>query len=253
MNIITKLAAAAAVVVATVAHAGTTNFNDPDLSDWTTDRYTPAVFQTTIFDGDSRLQQGVRAADNQANRAASFASGFYNYQGMQQDVDVGATAIGIDLFVDSTWNSGTRAGMWGVLNDGLGDLTYPIIEYVVDGENSPGTGGTFTGFRYWDSSFGWTAIAGAFGTDAWYTLGITLTATDVLFSIDGSVVATIGNLGAVQIDKTILNVHNQGLAGDYDVYWDNYSVSVVPLPTAALAGLGMLGAFAGVRTIRRRA
>ncbi len=38
-----------------------------------------------------------------------------------------------------------------------------------------------------------------------------------------------------------------------EIVSESITVNVVPLPTAAWAGLGMLGAFAGIRTIRRRA
>ena len=181
-------------VAGSIANAGTIDFSNPDLSAWTPDRFRPAIFETntTRFAGNAVLKHGVRSADNQAAR--NDLDPFHNnYQGMQIDVDSGANAIGIDIFVDSLWTSGTRAGMWGVMNDGLGNsnsLTFPILEYVVNGDNGDMAGPTFTGFRYWDSSFGWRGLAGTVGTDAWYTLGIELTATDVIFSINGADVAT---------------------------------------------------------------
>lgn len=243
----TKTMITTLLVVGTAANAGTIDFSNSDLSAWTQDRYTPAVFQTATFDGDSRLKQGVRAIDNEAARGGN--DGFHNYQGMKIDVGTpNGSSVGIDIFIDSTWSSGTRAGMWTTMSNG--NLSYPIVEYVVDG--TVGTS-TFTGFRWWQSGIGWTALAfDASSTDTWYTFGIELTATDVNFSINGTQVATTDNLGAHMIDNVILNVHNQGAAGEYDVYWDNFTVNVVPLPTAALAGLGMLAGIAGVRTVRRR-
>lgn len=245
----TKTLTATLFVAGTMANAGTIDFSSSDLSAWSTDRFTPAVFETAMFDGDSRLHQGVRTADTLANRIGGFATGFYNYQGMKIDVGTpNGSSVGIDIFIDSTWDSGTRAGMWTTMSNG--NLSFPIVEYVVDGNVG---GSLFTGFRWWQSGIGWTALAfDASITDAWYTFGIELTDDDVLFSINGTQVATTDNLGAHMIDNVILNVHNEGQAGEYDVYWDNFNINVVPLPAAALAGLGMLAGIAGVRTVRRR-
>lgn len=188
---------------------------------WYTDRYAPAVFENAFFDGDNRLKQGVRSADNQANRPGSFSSGFYNYQGRKIDVGIGVpSTISIDIYVDSTWLSGTRAGLWTTMSNG--NLTFPIIEYCVNGDNGDGNGPTYTGFRYWQSGIGWTATSFEnAATDQWYTLEIELGASDVDFSIDGTPIGTVDSLGADLIDNVILNVHNEGPAGDYDVYWDN--------------------------------
>jgi hypothetical protein len=189
---------------------------------WYTDRYAPAVFESAFFDGDNRLKQGVRAADNQANRPGSFSGGFYNYQGRKIDVNMGGlpATVSIDVYVDSTWASGTRAGIWTTMSNG--NLTFPIIEYCVDGDNDDGNGPTYTGFRYWQSNIGWTATSFENApTDQWYTLEIELNPAFVDFEIDGTNIGTVDNLGAHMIDNIILNVHNEGTAGDYDVYWDN--------------------------------
>lgn len=245
----TKTMIATLFIAGAAANAGTIDFSSPDLSAWTQDRFTPAVFETAMFDGDSRLRQGVRSQDNLANRTGGQNIGFYNYQGMKHDVGTpNGSSVSIDLFVDSTWSSGTRAGLWTTMSNG--NLTFPIVEYVVDGDVG---GSAFTGFRWWQSGIGWTSLAfDASNTDAWYTLGIELTASDILFTINNTQVATTNNLGAHMIDNVILNVHNEGLAGEYDVYWDNFAINVVPVPTAALAGMAMLGGIAGVRTVRRR-
>lgn len=188
---------------------------------WYTDRYAPAVFENAFFDGDNRLKQGVRSADNEANRPGGYSAGFYNYQGRKIDVGIGVpSTISIDIYVDSTWLSGTRAGLWTTMSNG--NLTFPIIEYCVNGDNGDGNGPTYTGFRYWQSGIGWTATSFEnAATDQWYTLEIELGASDVDFSIDGTPIGTVDSLGADMIDNVILNVHNQGVAGDYDVYWDN--------------------------------
>lgn len=213
---------------------------------WYTDRYAPGVFESGVmFNGDTRLHQGIRSGDSQANRPGSFSSDFYNYQGRKFDVNSGInSSVSIDLFVDSTWSSGTRAGMWTTMSNG--NNSFPIIEYVVDGDN--GDAMSYTGFRWWQSGIGWTATSFQNATqDEWYTLDIELTATTVEFSINGTSIGTVGNLGAHMIDNVILNAHNQGIAGEYDVYWDNFNA--VPAP-GALALIG-LGGFTATR--RRRA
>ena len=213
---------------------------------WYTDRYAPGVFDSgVVFDGDTRLHQGIRAADSEANRPGSFSSSFYNYQGRKFDVNSGTnSSVSIDLYVDSSWNSGVRAGMWTSMSNG--NLTFPIIEYVVDGDN--GDAMSYTGFRFWQSGIGWTGTSFENAAqDEWYTLDIELTAATVEFSINGTNIGSVGNLGAHMIDNVILNAHNQGAAGDYDVYWDNFNA--VPTP-GSLALLGMGGMIA---TRRRRA
>ena len=224
---------------------------------WYTDRYAPAVFESAAFGAASdgwALRQGVRSEDAQANRAGGFGSDFYNYQGRKYDLGITPNpiaSVAIDLYVDSTWASGTRAGVWTTMSNG--NLSYPIIEYVVDGDNGDGNGATYTGFRYWQSGFGWTAAGVPAGTDAWSNLQITLDDNLVKFFINGSMIASVDNLGADSIDNIILQAHNQGLAGEYDVYWDNLNAAtIIPLPPAAWAGLGMLGLVAGVRAARRR-
>jgi hypothetical protein len=248
------------------AHAADVNFdfaspvptaNSQTPGAWYTDRYAPAVFESAAFGAASdgfALRQGVRSGDAQANRTGGFAGDFYNYQGRKYDLGIAPTpiaSVAIDLFVDSNWTSGTRAGMWTTMANG--NLTYPIIEYVVDGDLGDGNGASYTGFRFWQSGIGWTAANISTAMDDWSTLQITLDDSMVNFFINGTHIASVDNLGAESISNIILQAHNQGLAGEYDVYWDNLvGAAIVPLPPAAWAGLGMLGTIAGVRAARRR-
>ena len=178
-------------------------------------------------------------ADDEAHRTGGYTGQFYNYQGRKYDLGFAPDPIAsasIDLYVDSGWNAGTRAGMWTTMANG--NLTYPIIEYVVGADMG---GSPFTGFRYWQSNVGWTATSLEDpGTEMWYNLDIRLSANWVQFFINGNLFGTVDNLGAESISNVILQAHNQGVAGEYDVYWDNFSATtaVVPLPSgAALAGL----------------
>lgn len=248
MKIRTALLAAAC---AAAAHAGTVHtFDDPaELADFTKDRYTPAVFEIAHFDGDSRLRHGVRAADNEANRGGtSYSSNFYNYQGMKHGADSTIRSVAIDLFVDSTWAVGTRAGFWTTMSNG--NLSYPIIEYVVGGEVDGDS--NYTGFRWWQSEIGWTAASASYGLDAWSTLEIHLVGDTVHFIVNGDTIGTVDARHADSIDNIILNVHNQGAAGDYDVYWDNLTFSVTAVPVPHAAGLGLLG-LSALAARRRRA
>lgn len=248
-------AVAALTAVAGVAHASQiqTFDTDPVIGSsqapgvWYTDRFAPQVFESASFGGDNRLRMGMRESGQQANRAGGFSSDFYNYQGRKFDTPYNGigTSISADLYVDSGWNDGARAGLWVTANNG--NQTFPIIEYATD-EN-----GLTNGFRYWQSGIGWTDIASNVASDLWYRLEIGLTSTEVTFSItnldDMSVLfsTSVDNQGATAFNNLILQGHNQGRAGEYDIHWDNVTTAI-PLPTGAgLAGLGL-----GLVALRRR-
>lgn len=219
-----------------------------DTDDWYTDRYAPAVFESGVdFGGRTGvLRHGVREADNEQNRPAGFNVPFYNYQGKKYDLNSPEgwfVSTSIDMYVDSSWLPGARAGFWTTMNNG--NLTYPIIEYVVGGT------GEFTGFRWWQSYQGWTDGL-AVAADSWYNLRIERDSQNISFFIDNANIGVVENLGATGLSNVILNVHNQGIAGNYDVHYDNLSMNAVPEPgTIALLGLGLIGV-AGGAYIRRR-
>ena len=234
--------AVAAVAVAGSAMASYTG-------SWVQDRYAPQAFNTV---GNS-ITLGLRSAGFAANRPSSFSSSFYNYQGMKTSPDwtdtTAGSSVSIEMYVDNSWNVGTRAGMWTTMSNG--NLTFPIIEYT-KGTSTGGTvgAGEFTGFRWWQSGIGWTQINAAVSTDRWYRMTIGLTSSLVTFDITdvagGTSIfsSTVGNLGAHKIDNVILNAHNQGVAGEYDVQYRNFAV--IPAPGAAML-LGLTGVFAGRR------
>jgi hypothetical protein len=204
---------------------------------WYTDRYAPAIFEQSFFDGDNRLRVGVRSGDSQANRPGGYGSDFYNYQGRKFDTP--GTGFGsfvsVDLYADTAWQNGTRAGIWATASNG--NLSYPIIEFAVGADNSAyGGSSNFTGLRWWQSGIGWTEALAMSADDAWHNLKIELTPTDVLFYHNDVQFASVGNLGADSFDNIILQAHNQGVAGEYDVYWDNLTYSVIPAPGAVLLG-----------------
>jgi hypothetical protein len=232
--------AVAAVAVAGSASASVT---------WTQDRYAPQVFNTVGND----ITLGLRSAGSAANRPSAFSSTFYNYQGMATSSGFSGaergSSVSIEMRVDAAWNNGARAGFWTTMSNG--NLTYPIIEYV-KGTSTAGAVGEsgFTGFRWWQSGLGWTQINASVGTNAWYRMTIGLGQTNVTFDItdvfSGTSIfsSTVGNQGALKIDNVILNAHNQGIAGEYDVQYRNFVVNAVPAPGAAalLGAAGLVGA-----------
>ena len=259
MSRITRFSIAAVVVAcmlsASIVNADTITFDSAgDTAGWTTDRYAPQIFQSGVSGGGRNgvLQLGLRADGQQANRPSPYNTPFYNYQGKSLALGIEApAAVSVDMFVDSTWSAGSRAGMWATNSNG--NLSFPIIEYVVETTDA-GTGANpYTGFRYWQSNVGWTAVAGTFAEDAWYNLSIELAGGQVLFSLDGTQFAAVSAQGAHRIDNVILQGHNQGIAGEYDVYFDNVHAAPVPLPPAALAGVGLIGLVAAKRRLGARA
>ncbi|MEX2672118.1 MAG: hypothetical protein WD294_08430 [Phycisphaeraceae bacterium] len=232
----------------------TASSQTPDA--WYKDRYAPQVFESEFFDGDDRLKLGLREAGQDGQRGAQ-NGGFYNYQGRKFDTPYNTvdTSVSVDLYVDSGWNDGVRAGLWATAANG--NLTFPILEYATDEEvGEAGSGDRVAnGFRWWQSGEGWTEIESNVDADQWYRLTIGLTGTDVDFNITNLVDNTtvfdgsVANQGASSFDNIILQGHNEGRAGEYDIYWDNV-VTAVPTPMAGLAGLAAFGML-GMRRGRR--
>ncbi len=219
-----------------------------DTAGWYKDRYAPQVFDSGVSGGGRSgvLQLGVRESGQSGNRGGSYDSDFYNYQGMKYDLGMeGHVRVSVDMFVDSTWDDGSRAGMWTTMSNG--NASFPIIEYVVGATdmNAP----SFTGFRFWQSGLGWSDTGVAVSQDTWNRLSIELDGSSVLFYLNGTHFSTVSSNGAHGVDNVILQAHNMGIAGEYDAYFDNLSAAVVPTPSAALGGLALMG----LPLLRRRA
>jgi hypothetical protein len=206
---------------------------------WYTDRYAPGEFDSFTFNGEQVLRHGIRAADSAANRPSGFSSSFYDFQGRKYDLGMTgqSVSLGIDLWVDQSWEGAARnAGMWATGTNSDGDITaYPIMAYRQDG--------IFT-WDYIDG--GWNPAvlfsSGDFGN--WVNMSFTLTpGTGMEYFVNGVSVGVFADPNTLTIENVILNGYNFG--EDYDIYWDNFTASVViPLPGAAgmaLAGMGMIG------------
>lgn len=209
---------------------------------WYTDRYAPAAFESVVFDGDSRLRHGIAAADLQG-------SAFYNTQGRKYDTNlVGAVQeFSIDMYVGSDWGTATRyAGLWATGFDASNAVSaYPILAY----RNAEGDSAGFYTYDYLLG--GWTKETTDTDFGQWYNLRFVLTVgTGVEYFVNGVSVRTFADPDTLSLGNVILNAKNYGQ--DYDVYWDNFNGSVVPLPAAAWQGLAMLGSMGGLAVIRRR-
>lgn len=209
---------------------------------WYTDRYAPAGFQSSFFDGDNRLQHSISSADGANLRPGAFTSAFYNTQGRKYDVDTTTNALSIDLYIDSAWaSSGSRmAGLWGTTFDaGNAVAGYPIIEFTSDLATPR--------FRAWDNGV-WVdmGLPSGFAYDEWYTLNIDLSGGNFNYSV-GDLAASVSAGTSAYIGNVILQGHNTTDGVSYDIYWDNFNA--VPTPGAiVIASIGGLWA-----TRRRRA
>jgi hypothetical protein len=120
---------------------------------WYTDRYAPAGFVSSLFDGDNRLEHSINAADGASSRPPAYSSAFYNTQGRKYDLPASTTSMTIDLYVPAAWEfTGRRmAGFWGTAFNSVPAVSaYPIIEFT----SSPDGSGV-PRFRGWNDTAGW--------------------------------------------------------------------------------------------------
>ncbi|MBS1703761.1 MAG: PEP-CTERM sorting domain-containing protein [Armatimonadetes bacterium] len=236
-----------AMALGAVANAQSFNFDAPvTLSStqgagvWYTDRYAPSGFTSPVsFMGDNRLKQSISSADGANNRPSSYVSSFYNTQGRSYDLNANVTQMSIDLFVPSSWQTdGQReAGFWGVARDNTNAISdYPIIEF----SSNTDTDGSGPRFRGWNDADGWVSMGlpTGFAYDSWYTLNITLTGGNFVYSV-GDATTSVSANGSTSIGSTILQGYNTTAGRDYDIYWDNFNAVPEPASFAAL-GMGLL-------------
>lgn len=150
------------------------------------------------------------------------------------------TAIEVDLYLDPDWQTkAMRAGFWVVGDNGANarDNLFGIVEFV---NLEPSTSGAsaqanHTGWRFWDSTNGWTNVSIPFTYGEWATLGIELdtVAGEYNFYINGNLIGS-GPGGVNFIREAFLNSYNYGLDefptldnGSYSAHWH----VGVPAPT----------------------
>lgn len=221
---------------------------------WYTDRYAPAGFVSSFFDGDNRLLHSISAAACSPCRGGSFNSAFYDTQGRKYDVP-GTTSMKIDLYVPAAWASTGRrmAGFWGTAFDaGNAISAYPIIEFTsLDGTPR---------FRGWNNGV-WIdmGLPTSFDYDAWYTLEIALVGSNFVYTV-GDLTLAVPADGSVEIGNVILQGHNNTAGVTYDIYWDNFVATQLPFatddcdpaPTVSYTDTEVPGTCAQAKTITRR-
>lgn len=203
----------------------------PELADsqvpgvWYTDRYAPAAFEASFFDGDNRLHVGISGTDYLPH-----GSTFYNYQGRKYDLGFGIdTYITADLYIGNDWQGNQRhASLWATTIDTNGDISgYPIMGFTEG-----------VGFRIFsqdtdqDAANGYQAgwydlgLPSNFTYGNWYTLSAHLTSTEYKYYINGVLVwSDVSTFDSVQWANMMLQAYNYG--DDYDVYWDNVGAGTV--------------------------
>ena len=197
---------------------------------WYTDRYAPAGFAKSFFDGDNRLKHSISTADAYSNRPGGYQFTFYNTQGRKFDINnVGGTSISVDLYIAADWQtSHRRADIWATGFDATNTVSaYPIIGFA-------NTTGSNPVFRAYESNGGnWYNIPKTIIYGSWYNLKIELTTGGVInYYLNGEFVwsFTPDPPATTYLGNMMLQAYNFGdptLTGgqyaleSYDVYWDN--------------------------------
>lgn len=217
---------AAATVAASSHFAQSDPFTQTELdADWQADRQFPTdgVTSVSAFGRDLVARIGIDSGSTEENT-------FRRTEGIKT---IGAqnlgTAVEVDLYVDPDWeNKAVRAGFWVVGDDGAGgrDDFFGILEFVnlepaTSGESAPGN---HEGWRFWDSTVGWTNLSTQFAYGEWVALGIELDthAQQYRYYIDGVYVSSAAG-GENFIRELFLNSYNYGLDAFPTLGNDGYS------------------------------
>lgn len=219
-------------VVAAATVAASSHFAEPDPftqaeldSNWQEDRQFPTDGATSVtsFGRDPVARIGIDSNETEPNT-------FRRTEGIKT---VGAgnfgTAVEIDLYIDPDWeDKAVRAGFWVVGDNGAGerDQLFGILEFVnlelsTSGESAQGN---HEGWRFWDSTIGWTNLPTDFAYGEWATLGIELDTDAQLYNyyINGSYVISATG-GENFIRELFLNSYNYGLDEFPTLSNDSYS------------------------------
>jgi hypothetical protein len=191
---------------------------------WYVDRFAPASFESTTFDGQPRLRVGISTNDSAANRPLGFDSTFYNTQGRKFDINTPVESyIAGDLYVAADWAThNRRSDLWATTFDATPTdppAGYPIFGFVHNNSAAPDQ----NGFRVFDQTNGWTMVplpAGfAYGT--WHNLRIELHADSFKYYLDNQLVYTDPVTGgSTTFGNMMVQAYNFG-DEDYSAYWDN--------------------------------
>ena len=188
-------------------------FTQSEIDDnWEGDRRFPSDGATSVsdFGRDDVARLGIDSTD-------VTPSTFTRTEGIKTvGADNFGDAVQVDLYVDPVWaDKAVRAGFWVVGDDGAGarDNWFGILEFVniepsTSGASAPGD---HEGWRFWDSTNGWTNLVTDFEYGGWVTLGIELDtdAETYNFYINHELVGS-GPGGENFIRELFLNSYNYG-------------------------------------------
>jgi putative cell wall-binding protein len=191
---------------------------------WYVDRYAPASFESTTFDGQPRLHIAISTSDSAANRPLGFDSTFYNTQGRKIDINTPVNSyIAGDLYIGADWEThNRRSDLWATTFDAVATTTpsgYPIFGFVHNNSYAPSQ----NGFRVFDQTSGWTMVPlpVGFTYGSWHNLRIEMYSDSFKYYLDGTLVYidTVTNNSAT-FGNMMVQAYNFG-DENYDAYWDN--------------------------------
>jgi hypothetical protein len=224
---------------------------------WSVDRYAPAGFaDVDTFQGQPDvLAITIDASGNLANRPAPYRSTFYNTQGEGHPISgTFGDMISAALYIPSTWSDpsdfgNVRTDLWGVMTNGTPTPTnYPIVGFTNYG-GAPR-------YRVWDDTAGvWIDLDIPVLYDQWTGFGIALTANSIVYSINGSDVWTLTNIGTTNaFSEVIMQAYNFADPSRTNTNPQPYTAdwsSTAPEPGPAVLVLGG-GLLVAVGKLRRR-
>jgi hypothetical protein len=110
--------------------------------------------------------------------------------------------ISAALYISSAWSDASISGdirtdLWGVVTDGTTVTNYPVVGCTNYGDTAR--------YRIWDDTAGiWIDLALPVLYDEWTNFGIALTASSIVYTINGCEVAALTNIGATNAFQEVI-------------------------------------------------
>jgi parallel beta-helix repeat protein len=195
---------------------------------WYPDRYRPAAFESFDLSGENVLRLQIDgAADGAASRPPGQTGTFYNTQGRKfNQGGLQSKLVTARLYIPADWaTKKRRSDIWASAQNISNVVSYyPILGFGNTLGNNPT-------FRYWNG----LALVNATYTivyDTWYDLEMELDGNNLIYRINGDVIATLDANGSVSWKDIIVQAYNfndstLGASYDpspdntYDAYWDD--------------------------------